>query len=209
VSAPAIVSDPIAAAAREVDDYEQEVLDTRKRKRVSQPAPHHIGSRTPNTRIVLRRGKEDYSFHIVVRNAYPNAHERVVAAREAHDVALQALPDAASVATGVQWSPSKVRLYADMGWVRRGVTKAAASSNVPTAYRLSLPPNLAQELAGGATPANVTRYIKMRVNYLLDQGAWLRGRHSTVSSLPISMQRILTLFYSIVPCCMPTQLLQS
>jgi hypothetical protein len=206
VSAPANASDAIAAAAREADDYEQEVLDTRKRKRVSQPAPHHIGSRTPNTRIVLKKGKEDYSFSIVVRNAYPNPHERLVAAREAHEVAIQAAPDAASVASGVQWSPSKLRLYADMGWVRRGVTKAAASSHVPIAYRLAIPPNLAEQLAGGATPANVANYIRTRVNYLLDQGAWLRGRHATVCLFPIFMQRILTL-YSILLCYMLTPLL--
>jgi len=117
-----VVSQPLPAAivnvARHPQEYEEDVpTDTRKRKRVSQPAPHHITSRTPNTRIVLRKGKDDYAFNIVTKNAYPNAHERLVAARAAHDVALKSMSDATAQASAVDWSPSKLRLYGDTGWV--------------------------------------------------------------------------------------------
>jgi hypothetical protein len=68
----------IAQAARqglpppEVDEYEQFSLN-KKQKRSSQPAPHHIGSRTPNTRTLMRHAKGKYGAYIHTENAYPNA----------------------------------------------------------------------------------------------------------------------------------------
>jgi hypothetical protein len=190
VSLPA-VSTAIADAARQEgavpdnDDFQE--FFGRKRKRTSQPGPHQISSRTPNTRNVLRRGKEDYAFKIITENAYPTAKERVVSARASHDVALQMAPDAATVATGVQWSPSKVRIYGDMGWVRRSLLKAIASGLVPSFLRLLLPPALAETLPGGANTFNTAQYIRSRVLYLLDKGTWLRGPHRGVSHLDILM----------------------
>jgi hypothetical protein len=190
VSLPA-VSTAIADAARQeaavlYDDDFQEFFG-RKRKRTSQPGPHQISSRTPNTRNVLRKGKEDYAFKILTENAYPTAQERVVSARASHDVALQMAPDAATVATGAQWSPSKVRLYGDMGWVRRSLLKAIASGLVPSFLRLTLPPALAETLPGGASTFNTAQYIRSRVLYLLDRGTWLRGPHGGVSHLELLM----------------------
>lgn len=182
-----VSSDALANAARQADIVPAEEFEdiglTRKRKRTSNPAPHQIGSRTPNTRVVLRKGKDNYAFSIVTRNAYPTPQERVAAARESHDFAIRAAPDAAAIATGIVFSPNKVRIYGDTAWVRRSFVKQVASIQVPIFYRFGIPPALAETLPGGANPMNQSQYIKSRVMFLFDGGNWLRGRHGRVSSL--------------------------
>jgi hypothetical protein len=122
VSLPA-VSTAIANAAWQeaaiLDNDDSQEFFSRKHKQTSQPGPHKISSCTPNTCNVLCKGKEDYAFKILIENAYPTAQEHIVSTQASHDIALQMAPDpdAATIATGVQWSPSKVRLYGDMGWV--------------------------------------------------------------------------------------------
>jgi hypothetical protein len=182
----------IADAARqgrphaEDDDFEQFSL-SRKRKRSSQPAPHHIGSRSPNSRIVLRHGKERYALYIVTENAYPDPRDRVIAARASHDYAIQLVPDIAAVATGINWDPALVRLYGDNGWVKRGLIKMMAASLVTAFFRLLLPPALADTLPGGASAANAAAYIQSRVLYLLNGGEWLRGTHGRVRAHLLSI----------------------
>jgi hypothetical protein len=183
----------IAVAARQPqpveDDEDHEGVGLQqKRKRASQPAPHHITSRTPNTRIVLRHGKDAYAFRIVAENAYPNAEERLVAARSVHDQAIQAMSDAAAVATGIQWSPSKLRLYGDTGWVRRSTIKMTAVNLVPASYRLAMPTLLAQQTPGGANAANTSAFIRTWIEYLFEKGGWLRGRHDGVSHFELSQK---------------------
>ena len=187
VSLPAVPAVPaaIANAARqggpdpEFDEFEQFSL-SRKRKRSSQPAPHHIGSRTPNSRAILRHGKDRYGIFIHTENAYPDPREHVVTARMAHDYAIQLVPDVAAIATGIHWSPAKVRLYGDIGWVKRGLIKTTAASLVPSFFRLHLPPALADTLPRGANPTNTAQYVRSRVLYLLHEGQWLRGSHAGV-----------------------------
>lgn len=178
----------LAAAARQPNlpiEEDDSFGDTngRKRKRSSNPAPHHLLSKTPNTRIVLRRGKDEYAFRIIVSNAYPDAQQRVVEARAAHDVALLTMPDAAAAATGVSWSPAKLRLYGDTAWVRRSTIKAAASNSVEQSYRLFIPPALAERIPGGADSTNTRTYVRNRIEYLMERGRWLRGNHGGVSCL--------------------------
>jgi hypothetical protein len=205
----------LAAAARQanpaMDDesYDDANGMGRKRKRSSNPAPHHLQSKTPNTRLVLRRGKDEYGFRVIINNAYPDAHQRVVEARAAHDVALVSMPDAAAAASGVAWSPSKLRLYGDTGWVRRSAIKAAASANAMQFYRLFIPPTLAQRIPGGANHANTKTYIQNRIEYLMERGRWMRGNHGGVShSYILHVTLPLSLSDSTRQCYTPTQALR-
>jgi hypothetical protein len=77
----------------------------------------------------------------------------------AHDHALQLLLDIAAIATGIRWSPAKVRLYGDVGWVKRSLIKMAAANIVPTSFHLLMPPALADSLPGGANATNTAQYI--------------------------------------------------
>jgi hypothetical protein len=85
----------------------------------------------------------------------------------------------------VQWSPSKVRLYGDMGWVWHSLLKSIASGLVPSFLHLIFLHALAETLPGGVNAFNTAQYIRSCVLYLLDQGTWLCGPHGGVSHLEL------------------------